>query len=270
MAYNNWLDDYTVSYTPGGRALAAARQAVAQDGAKPARLLAISNPTGDARLTYTPAEVEAVAAMFPAGQVQILAGAEARRDDILNAATGELTHFHFSGHGQYDWDDPQNSGLVCADRRLTLHTIQRRLDLNQTRLVSLSACETGMVDLRQSPDEFIGLPAGFMAAGAPAVLSTLWAVGDLASMLLVERFYEGLLQQQLSPPEALRQAQRWLRDVTAAELADRFSAERLATLGLKLPPAIISEGYRRFVDHDGPPRPFREPYYWAGFVFNGA
>lgn len=61
------------------------------------------------------------------------------------------------------------------------------------RLVTLSACETGITDIRQSPDEFLGLQAGLLQAGAPTVVSTLWPVDDLSTMLLMERFYQNLL-----------------------------------------------------------------------------
>lgn len=138
------------------------------------------------------------------------------------------------------------------------------------RLVTLSACETGITDIRQSLDEFLGLPAGLMQAGAPAVVSTLWAVNDLSTMLLMERFFRNYLQEGLSLPEALRQAQLWLRDVTAGELAERFTAERLEMLGERLPADVVSGGYRRFsLDYEPEDRSFAHPYYWAAFTFSG-
>ena len=55
------------------------------------------------------------------------------------------------------------------------------------RLVVLSACETGLYDITNSPDEFIGLPATFTALGAAGVLGTLWPVSDAATALLTAK-----------------------------------------------------------------------------------
>ena len=75
------------------------------------------------------------------------------------------------------------------EERLTLADVVARSDLGASRLAILSACETGLTDIRRAPDEYLGLPAGFLRAGAPAVVSTLWAVNDFSTMLLMERFY---------------------------------------------------------------------------------
>lgn len=40
-----------------------------------------------------------------------------------------------------------------------------------------------------SAEEYIGVPVGFMLAGVPCVISSLWAVPDLSTALLMERFY---------------------------------------------------------------------------------
>jgi len=90
--------------------------------------------------------------------------------------------------------------------------INGAIDLETSQLVTLSACETGIVDIRLSPDEYIGLPAGFMQAGAPAVVSSLWRVDDRSTALLMERFYQNHLKEGMSLPAALREAQLWLRD----------------------------------------------------------
>lgn len=164
-----------------------------------------------------------------------------------------------------------HSGLLLADGRpLTLAEIIAKLDLKATRLVTLSACETGLTDIRLSPDEYLGLPAGFLQAGAPAVISTLWAVDDLSTMLLMEHFYQAHLQDHLPPAEALRQAQRWLRDLTADHLRQRFAAEREALLTTRMPGEVVHTQYRRFAALDPDARPFAHPFCWAAFTFSGA
>lgn len=163
-------------------------------------------------------------------------------------------YVHFSCHGFYRWDDPMQSGLVLANcEPLTLAQIIGQLNLESTRLITLSACETGITDIRQSLDEYLGLQAGFLQAGAPAVVSTLRAVNDLSTMLLMERFYQLHLNDRLDLPEALRQAQRWLRDVTAGELAHRFAGEEDALLSsTRMPIETASESFARFAAQAAP------------------
>jgi len=61
--------------------------------------------------------------------------------------------------------------LPGNDAPLTLaEIINLRLS---ARLVGLSACETGIFALRHSPDEYIGLPTGFLQGGAAGVISSL-------------------------------------------------------------------------------------------------
>ncbi len=164
------------------------------------------------------------------------------------------------------------SGLVLANGEpLTLAQIIGQLNLDNTRLVTLSSCETGITDIRHSPDEYLGLPAGFLQAGAPAIVSTLWAVNDLSTMLLMERFYNLHLKEEMEIPDALRQAQVWLRDVTAGELAQRFADEEEALLNTtRLPIETASAYFARFASLDPSQRPFAHPYYWAAFTFSGA
>jgi CHAT domain len=66
--------------------------------------------------------------------------------------------------------------------------------------VALSACETGFYDINRNADEFIGLPATFMQIGATGVLGSLWQVDDLATALLMARFYDLHLGAGLTPP----------------------------------------------------------------------
>jgi CHAT domain-containing protein len=63
---------------------------------------------------------------------------------------------------------------LAGQTRLSLaRIISPEVDFLALRLVVLSACETGLIEFEQAPDEFLGLPAGFLEAGAPGVVSTL-------------------------------------------------------------------------------------------------
>jgi tetratricopeptide (TPR) repeat protein len=79
-------------------------------------------------------------------------------------------------------------------------------------LVVLSACETGLGDLKQA-EGTVGLQRAFLSRGARTVLVSLWSVGDLPTAELMESFYEHWLAGA-SKAEALRRAQEgmWRRD----------------------------------------------------------
>lgn len=232
-------------------------------------LLAVINPTDD--LPFAPVEGEQLACIFGRRNSVILSGNKATSQAVKDA---DATYLHFACHGFYHWGEPMQSGLVLAkSEKFTLSQIISVLHLDNTRLVTLSACETGIIDIRQSPDEYLGLPAGFLQAGAPAVVSTLWAVNDLSTMLLMEHFYKLHLQQEQDPPHALQQAQIWLRNLTAGELAQRFADAEEALLlqtNAHLPQEMVSTYFARFASQDRANRPFAHPYYWAAFTFSGA
>ena len=162
------------------------------------------------------------------------------------------------------------SGLVLANgETLTLADIISQLDLNTSRLVTMSACETGLTEFQQSPDEYIGLPAGFMQAGAPGIISTLWAVDDLSTMLLMERFYTNHLSG-MSLPVALQKAQLWLRDVTAGNLTKRFDEERNKTdHECIMSVEDAKKAWERFDSMEPDVQPFSNPLYWAAFTYTG-
>ena len=262
-----FCDDYTITYAPSAYALHISRQRATQPERQARSLFAANNPTRD--LKYTPLEGEAIAQLFPSAKQTILYEAKATTAAFPPAAKGH-TYIHYSGHGTYNWRDPLQSGLQLADKAYTLSDILSGLDLSSCRLVTLSACETGITEFQQSPDEYVGLPAGFLQAGATAVISTLWAVNDLSTMLLMEKFYQLHLQDVLDFASALRQAQLWLRNVTAKELADRFGEERMKLKGSRLTLAEASDYWRRFAANEPDSKPFAHPYYWAAFTFTGA
>jgi CHAT domain-containing protein len=143
--------------------------------------------------------------------------------------------------------------------------------------VTLSACETGLVETRGGlADEYIGLPGILLQAGARAVVASLWAVDDLATALLIGRFYAEWKRGTVSIAEALRRAQHWLRtrgrDQVQEDLKtlDRLWAPHAAQHeNLAMRERAIGQYWqiRRAVQRldEMDDLPFAHPYWWAAF-----
>ncbi len=79
------------------------------------------------------------------------------------------------------------------------------LELNNTDLVVLSACDTGLGKIENGEGVY-GLQRSFLQAGASNVILSLWKVEDIMTKDLMVRFY-GYLAKQLSTLEAFKRAQ---------------------------------------------------------------
>ena len=218
-------------------------------------LLAIQNPTND--LAYTDSEVQGITCKFESSSV--FKSNEVTKSIMSKNSLKNAHCIHFACHGFFDFVSPLESGLQLADGLLTLADILS-LDLQHTRLVTLSACETGLSELDSISDEYTGLPSGFLYAGTPSVVSSLWEVSDISTTFLITKFYDNL-QQGLSVAVGINQAQRWLRDATGDELQQWVEEQKLPlnrTLKMSLQRRFRQNRY-----------PFQSPFYWAAFCAVG-
>ena len=264
-------DRYQVSYVPSIKVLADTRAKVMQEVVP--ELYAVINPREDPHLVFTPAEGVALAQLFPQSQPTINTGRVGTKQQVIDSMQGR-TYVHFSCHGSYNWNDPPASGLELTDDCLTLAELQQgEVDLSAARLVTLSACETGITDvLRGSAEEYVGIPAGFLLAGVPCVVSSLWAVPDLSTALLMERFYRNHLNGRMTFAAALREAQVWVRDLEAGKVAE-YAAQcyrRSLQKGEEKKELLRYMRYYRYLAEQNPTScPFAHPYYWTAFTVNG-
>ena len=286
------LDHYEISYAPSFDVLHHCQAQVRPE--PPGRsLFAVANPTGD--LAWAGVEVERIAGLFI--EARILGGGKvnrATRESVITEAPG-YAYAHFACHGKFNLLEPLQSALWLAKPDLlTLETMlkgppsdqanpataSKGLVLPRTRLVVLSACETGLVDPGDLADEYVGLPSGFIHAGVPTVVSSLWRVDDLSTALLMEEFYRRHVIEQEGAAEALRGAQRWLRDLKRDELLTRVTAvydaaaARIQASGVdpcSTPWLKNLDKWRKYWERLRPEDcPLAHPYYWAAFTTSGA
>lgn len=275
-----FLDRFVTTYAPNARALIVARRLLGQRNETPS-LVGIGNPLSPTarRLSAAQDEVRNIAAFFPQDSRRLFEGDRATRAAVL-ANLPEGTHLHFACHGIFEFEDPPSSRLeLSGPEALTLRDLLHgEARPARARLAVLSACQSAVSDFNRLPDELIGLPAGFLQAGVPGVIGTLWQVDDLAAALLMIKLYELHLtgdsrsgEGPLAPPAALQRAVQWLRHVTRQELKEIFDRRQDREKGPLLSPETGTAGLIRTFSADHPQaRPFADrPGDWAAFISVG-
>jgi CHAT domain-containing protein/uncharacterized protein HemY len=187
------------------------------------------------RLPSTRNEAEAILALIPPEMRLKAMDFDANLATVKNANLSQYRVLHFATHGLLDSEHPELSALVLSlvDEKgrdqngfLRLSDIYN-LDLS-AQLVVLSACNTGL-GKEVRGEGLVGIVRGFMYAGAPRVIASLWKVEDEATAELMKHFYQHLFEKGEPAAAALQAAQK-----------------------------EISQMKR-----------WKAPYYWAPFVLQG-
>ena len=137
-------------------------------------------------------------------------------EDEPVAPRATLQDLFFACHGNYDPQDPINSGLVLDDptRTIGFADILAELDLSAWRGAVLGACETGLAR-RELATEQVSVGTAFLAAGLDYVVTSLWPVDQLATAMLFDDFF-ARLRCGTTPPGALRSAALTVRGLLSA------------------------------------------------------
>ncbi len=237
-----------------------AATAVPRRNVDPDRTLAIVNPTGDLRF----AADELVAVERFAGRVVTPPQGAGLRGWLLEQLP-TATHLHLACHARYDPGDPFASRFILGDKtRVTVEDLAMA-SMPHLAMVVASCCSTGVVD-QAGADELIGLAHTMIAAGAGSVVATLWDVEDAGTCLLMSRFYDRLVAG-LKAPDALADAQRTLREYSAADFLDLAAANDLDSW---IPPRLRQELRVLLLDpefRDTGRRPFAHAANWSSVVY---
>jgi CHAT domain-containing protein/tetratricopeptide (TPR) repeat protein len=187
------------------------------------------------RLRFSRQEAESITSLLPRKEELLALDFAASRAMAQSPELSDYRIVHFATHGFLNSKHPELSGLVFSlvdeegrpqDGFLRFHQIFN-LKLNAD-LVVLSGCQTAL-GKEIDGEGLMGLTRGFMYAGSPRVVASLWNVNDRATSELMKRFYQAMLIEKKRPAAALRVAQMSL-------LADKG---------------------------------WSSPYYWAGFTIQG-
>jgi CHAT domain-containing protein len=192
---NYLVDNHDLTYAASASVLKICRERKPNNASEYDLILAVA----DESTPFINAEVEALRTLLP--NAKVFMGSEAGEDKLRTfaPAAGKI---HIAAHGIFRADNPMFSALKLGDNWLNLFDIFN-LQLG-AELTTLSACETGMSGVWEG-DELLGLAGGFLYAGTPSLVVSLWTVNDRSTAQLMRSFYEGLGHDQ-SKSHALRNA----------------------------------------------------------------
>jgi CHAT domain-containing protein/tetratricopeptide (TPR) repeat protein len=190
---------------------------------------------GPARLAHASEEADAIIAAVPHGSSMAAKGFDATRETAMSAEVGQYQILHLATHGVLNNEHPELSGIVLTTVKRDGTEAAGFLPLHDIYNLKLSADLTVLSACETAlgkdvkGEGLIGLTRGFMYAGSRSVVASLWKVDDRATSVLMGHFYKAMLQDGMSPAAALRLAKEKVRQE----------------------------------------KPWRAPYFWAGFVLQG-
>ncbi|MBD2222359.1 tetratricopeptide repeat protein [Calothrix sp. FACHB-1219] len=166
------------------------------------------------RLPFTAEEAKAILKLIPAANSLKALSFDANYNWATSGALNQYRILHFATHGIVDPKEPHLSGILLSSydkqgKYLTENKLSLGDLFNQdypAELIVLSACDTGL-GKDVNGEGLVGLTRGLMYAGAARVAVSLWQVNDEGTSILMQEFYQQMLQQNKKPAEALRAAQ---------------------------------------------------------------
>ena len=176
-------------------------------------------PVAFERLPFTSQEAEGILSVVPRAESRCATGFDANLSTALDPELRQYRVIHFATHALLNNSQPELSGVVLSlvdrygqpqDGFLRLNEIYN-LEL-PADLVVLSACQTALGKEARG-EGLIGLTRGFMYAGAPRVVASLWQINDRAAAEFMRYFYEEMFVRHLAPAAALRAAQMKMREM---------------------------------------------------------
>lgn len=200
------VQKFNIVYAPSAGVFRICNDRIIKRGSRFMGMALADVPVGNnPGLPGTEDELKKILPLFPDNMATF--GKESTESFVRKNA-GNFNILHFATHGSYNYQQPLYSFLLFPpddtdDGRLNVFEIFE-LELN-AKLVTLSACETGLGNISQG-DELTGLSRAFLFAGSSSVIVSLWSVADYPTAMLMTNFYSYLKEHSMQ--EALTLAQR--------------------------------------------------------------
>ena len=213
------VEDHALAYVPSLGVLKQVEdRAYGRNRDEPPKLLAVVNPKFPPELKdrsgkqFEPldgmeAQIKYILRFYEPEMIRVreLKGSNATPEKVITEAEKFSPDvILFATHAEADPKNPAASYVALAGRgKLRIED----LDKHQlsARLVILAACETGLG--RESSDGVEGIGRAMVAAGADALIVTLWKVPDLSTMQLLYKFHRSWSSEGKGMAQALREAQ---------------------------------------------------------------
>ncbi len=241
----------------------------------PAYHVATTQTRKDTPLSILPnAEIEAAILEYLFQPKNIIKTGSVSKINLQTKLNQPHVYGHFNGHAYHDLRRPQDSSLILEGDDEFTCTDLAQIDLKPYHLINLSACQTGLTTHQTIDTEYVGLVSAFLSRGTNYVLSTLWSVQDLPSSLLMIVFYM-YIKEGNSAPLALREAARWLQNLTYAKEAE-FHGKIYQCLVHVEPKSSTARSVDRNRQNAAAKaqeypedKPYSSPKSWAAFTVSG-
>jgi tetratricopeptide (TPR) repeat protein len=173
------------------------------------RIAAFGN--ADSSLPNAEMEVKELKKLY--ADATVFVRTQATKERVLSLPN-TYSAIHFATHGILDYGNIENSYLVLApgdagpgSGHLTIDEVTQMTNLYDTRLVTLSACNTA-IGKEMIKGWLINPANAFLRSGVRTVVASLWQVDDAATSILMKEFYKNL--KTMEAVDALRSAQMTL------------------------------------------------------------
>jgi CHAT domain-containing protein/Tfp pilus assembly protein PilF len=170
------------------------------------------------RLPATALEAAAISQDFEPTQVERLDSFDASRSAFLAHDLSRYRIIHLAAHAVTDTQAPQLSALIFSLRDRAgasmpgeLYAGELSLQHLNADLVVLSACDTAL-GREVMGEGLLGLRYAAHAAGARAVIASLWPVSERTTLELMSAFYGHYIHDREPPAQALATAMREMRE----------------------------------------------------------